>query len=204
MTVGIDGEPEHQDHVIEDCCGRRIGAGYQVVGELNGVLGVRHLGGVKAAVDVHDHFAVVGERARLVVVESPDQRETPGRLLIFVELGEIAPGRDQRDVPVTPLRCLADAEQLQLVGRGGEFLKVAERFVVTGQEKIVAGFMAENRLRRRDLGGRGGGKQQNSEQPHTQVGYHSCHFRGSSSSARNVWRDVSGARRLLPSKIAGA
>ncbi len=89
LAVGIDGKPQQQDHVVENGGGFGVLRGDQVVGELDGVLRGRDFGGVQAAVDVHDDFAVVRQLVRLRVVEAFDQREPPRRVLILIEVGEI-------------------------------------------------------------------------------------------------------------------
>ena len=66
LAIGVDAEPQHQDDVVEDGGDLRIGiARHEVVCELYRVLRVRYLGGVQPTVDVHDRFALFGERSRV-------------------------------------------------------------------------------------------------------------------------------------------
>src|SRR5260370_42075018 len=75
-AVGIYGEPQPQDDVAENIGGFRIRSADQVVGELDGVLRVRDLGGVEAAVDVDDRFAFAGQGVGAFVGEAAG----PGQL----------------------------------------------------------------------------------------------------------------------------
>ena len=89
LAIGVDGKPEQQNVVVEDGGGFGVLAAHQIVGELDGVLRGRDLGGMQSAIDVDDHFAVVGEFVRLGVGEALDQGEAAGGVLILIEAGEI-------------------------------------------------------------------------------------------------------------------
>src|SRR5262249_12153556 len=88
--------------------------------------------------------------------------------------GEILRGGDDGDVPVEPASRLAHTDELEPVGGLGQFLEIAEGFVVSGKVEIFAGLVAEYVLG----GGRLGqgeahrGKSGESE-PHKRLGYHS-------------------------------
>ena len=124
----------------------------QVVGELDGVLRAGDFGGMQAAVDVHDHFAVVRERVRLL--RRSGRAPAPAARAIsryFSKSGQILRRRNDGDIPVAALGGLADLHQLQLVGGRGELLKIPERFVVAGEIKIVSRLVPEHRFGRRNL-----------------------------------------------------
>ncbi len=53
------------------------------------VLRRRHFGGVQAAIDVHDHFAVVRQLVRLRVGQALHQRQPPRRVLVLIEVGQV-------------------------------------------------------------------------------------------------------------------
>ena len=87
LAVGVDREPEHQDHVVEDRRDLRIViAGDQVVGELDGVLGVGHLGGVQPAVDVDERLPFLRELPRLIVGQALRMREPLGDLAVPLDV----------------------------------------------------------------------------------------------------------------------
>ncbi len=79
LAIGIDGEPEQQDHVVENGGGFGVLAADQVVGELDGDAARARL---RWRAGRHrcgrSRLAVVGELVRLRVVESFDQREAAG------------------------------------------------------------------------------------------------------------------------------
>ena len=87
LAVGIDGEPEHQNHIVENIRRLGIGLGHQVVGELNSMLRAGDLGGMQPTVDMHDRFACPSQRAGIGVTQALHQREFLRGVLILIELG---------------------------------------------------------------------------------------------------------------------
>jgi hypothetical protein len=75
--------------------------------------------------------------------------------LICIQIGQVPGGRDDGDIPLAPLRGLADAHQLQLVGGVRQLLEVAQRVVISGEIKIVAGLVPQHGFRGGRLGQRG-------------------------------------------------
>ena len=104
-----------------------------------------------------DGFALMGQSLRLFVGEAAALSQAARNVLVLVELREILRGGDDGDLPIQASRGLADGDQLDAIGNGGQLVKIIARFIVIGQIEIVAGFMAEDGFGSRDgLRGRGG------------------------------------------------
>ena len=110
------------------------------------------LGGVEAAVDVHERAPFARERARLLVGESLGMREPLRDLAIVIELREVLGRGDHGERPRVAGGGLADVDELDPVARGREPLEVADRFVVRRELVVGADGEAEDRFGGGDRG----------------------------------------------------
>ena len=101
-------------------------------------------GGVQAAIDVDDGFALARQGVCGGVVEAAAVSEALRDLLVVIELREIGGRRDDGDFPIEAAGGFADGDQLDAIGGGGEVVEVVARFVVVGEVEIVAGLVAEH------------------------------------------------------------
>ena len=181
LPVGVDRRPQHEDHVVQDGTGLGVVvAGDQVVGQLDGVLGVRDLGGVEAAVDVHQGAALVGERAGLGVAEAARVREAERDFAVAVQVAQILGAGDERDVHGSPEGGAADFTEFEAVAGRVELLEVVDRFLEGGEEEVGPHTLAEYGLGGGDLGvegggGEGEGRQREEPDPKGSGGRRNCH-----------------------------
>src|SRR5579862_6905342 len=92
---------------------------------------------MQAAVDVEDDLAFAGERASLVVGESPGMRDALRDFTIAVELRQVLGRRDRGVIEGPALAALAGLEQLDVPARRGKLLEVRDRLVVRRQPVVL-------------------------------------------------------------------
>ena len=158
-AIGIDGR-QQQDVVVQDTQRLGVAAAQQVVGLGEQRLRGNHFGGVQAAIDPHDRFALRGQRPRLVVGEAFGARQSLRDLLVARQVPEVGRRRDDGHDDRPAFSSLADFFQPDAVGFLGDLVPVVQQLSVVGQKVIVTRRVcAEHRRRNRPLGERRGRRQ---------------------------------------------
>ena len=135
---------------IASICGSPC-AETQLVGELDGVLASGDFVGMESPVDVDDDLGGAGELARLSVSEAARVGQLAGDRFVFVKTGEIFGRGNDGDLEFFAAGRLAHFEHLDAVRAGGQRVEVADGVVVVGEVEVVAGVVAENGYRCRNL-----------------------------------------------------
>lgn len=155
VAVGIRVH-EQNDAVVQNPHRLFVGAADEVVDHLAELLRAEHFGRMQTAVDPHDRFAFLRQRARLRVGEALGVRELFGDLFVSRELLLILGRGHNRHVLRAALGGLADVLQHHPVRFLRQLLPVGRDLLVIGEEVVVAEVMAELFFGRRDAaGGRG-------------------------------------------------
>ncbi len=128
---------------------RRLGivAAHELIDRLDQLVRPEHFGRVKASVEPDDRLPFLRERARLIVVEAIDRRESPRDVFVAIQFLEILRRGDDRHQLRAAFGRLADLDDFHPIGFLVEFVPVLDELIVGGELVIVADIEAKVLLR---------------------------------------------------------